>query len=208
MSVAEGEISEVRVVTVERSFADRVVPHRRMLVAGSVTLVVIVLICVFLVVRSLPAIRRVGFVDYLTTMEWRASADPPVYGVAALMYGTVVVAVIALVIAVPLAIGAALCINEYAPRRLRRPLTSLVDLLAAIPSVIYGIWGLVYPAPDDGGLRRLDGRLPGFHPHLPPDVAHVPRLDVQRRAGGVVHGPADRDGDRPRGVQPGAAHRV
>ena len=64
--------------------------------------------------------RRVGIVDFLTTKEWRANADPPVFGVAALMYGTVVVAVIALVIAVPFAIGAALCINEYAPRRLRR----------------------------------------------------------------------------------------
>lgn len=148
-SVDSGE--ESRQIKVERAKVDRF--YRLVaLLAGSVTLVVIVLIFVFLISRSWSAIRQVGILDFLTTKEWQASADPPVFGVAALLYGTVVVAAIALVIAIPLAIGAALCINEYAPLRLRRILTGLIDLLAAVPSVIYGIWGLKFLVPEMEGF--------------------------------------------------------
>ena len=112
--------------------------------AGSVTVVVIVLIFLFLLIRSWPAISKRGIWSFLTTQEWLITRDPPIYGAAALLYGTTLVAVIALVIAVPLAVGSALYINEYAPRRLRGIMTSLIDLLAAVPSVIYGIFGITF----------------------------------------------------------------
>lgn len=135
-----------RAIQVRRSAPDRI--YRALtLSAGLTTLVTIGLIFAFLVVQSAPAIRRVGLWDFLTTKEWSISRDDPVFGAAALLYGTVIVATIALAIAVPLAIGTALCINEYTPRRLRRVLISLVDLLAAVPSVIYGMWGLLYLSP-------------------------------------------------------------
>jgi phosphate transport system permease protein len=64
-----------------------------------------------------------------------------VFGVAALLFGTVMIALVALVVSVPLAVGTALYIAEYAPGRVRGPLVSLVDLMAAVPSIVYGLWG-------------------------------------------------------------------
>ena len=79
---------------------------------------------------------------------------------------TAVIAVIALALAIPFAIGASLFITEYAPRELRRPLTSLVDLLAAVPSLIYGLWGRFFLQP------QLHRREPVAHVHsrLRPDL--------------------------------------
>jgi phosphate transport system permease protein len=148
MTVVDAALAEEapRTIEVQRSFADRV--YRGVaLGSGLMTLVTIALICLFLVVQSWPAIERVGIWDFLTTKEWNVTAAEPVYGAAALLYGTVLIATIALVIAIPLSVGAALFINEYAPRTIRKWLTSMIDLLAAIPSVIYGMWGVVYLAP-------------------------------------------------------------
>ena len=74
------------------------------------------------------------------------------------------ISAIALLLAVPVAIAVALYINEYAPRRLRRPLTALVDLLAAVPSVIYGLWGLAY----------LQDHLVGFSGWLTDKLGFIP----------------------------------
>ncbi len=103
----------------------------------------LVLIGIFLVLQSAPAFRLAGW-TFLTTQTWSPDGLSHRFGVAAVLYWTVVIAAIALVIAVPVSITTALFINEYAPRRIRRALTALVDLLAAIPSVIYGIWGLAF----------------------------------------------------------------
>lgn len=159
--------SDARELRVERSRADRV--YRAVaLASGSVTLVVIALIFVFLVVRSWPALRAVGIWDFLTTREWRAGEDPPHFGVAALLYGTVLVALIAVAIAVPVAIGSALFINEYAPRWARRTIVGLVDLLAAVPSVVYGVWGFTYLMPAMEGPTRWIATYFDFIPFFRP----------------------------------------
>ena len=69
------------------------------------------------------------------------------FGILPFIYGTIVTSVIALIIAVPLSVGVALFVTEYAPKRLRTPITCAVDLLAAVPSVIYGLWGLLVVLP-------------------------------------------------------------
>ena len=79
-----------------------------------------------------------GF-KFLTTSDWQP--DRQHFGIAAVLTGTVVIAVIAVAIALPLAMGAALFITEVAPPRLRSLLVALIDLMAAVPSVVYGIWG-------------------------------------------------------------------
>lgn len=107
---------------------------------GSTTLVLMVLIGVFLALRALPAFQHQGW-SFFTETKWNPSPDGGVFGIAALMLGTVLIAAVAIAIATPIALATALFITEYAPTRLRKPLTSLVDLLAAIPSLIYGIWG-------------------------------------------------------------------
>jgi phosphate transport system permease protein len=86
-----------------------------------------------------PALSQFGF-SFLTSSEW----DPVQrhFGAAPAIYGTIVTSIIALVIATPLALGVAIFLSEYAPRWLRQPVAFFVDLLAAIPSVVYGLWGI------------------------------------------------------------------
>ncbi len=108
--------------------------------AGWLTLAIMGLIGGFLFYQSLDAFRYEGF-TFFTETRWITSVSGGRFGIAAVLLGTVVIAVVALVLAVPTAIGTALFITEYAPKRIRAILTSLVDLLAAVPSLIYGIWG-------------------------------------------------------------------
>ena len=91
-----------------------------------------------------PAFRQFGF-GFLTSSEW----DPVHlnFGAAPAIFGTLVSSLIALVIATPLALGVAIYLSEYAPRWLLQPLAFFVDLLAAIPSVVYGLWGIFVLVP-------------------------------------------------------------
>ena len=91
-----------------------------------------------------PALHQFGFA-FLTSSDW----DPVKlrFGAAPAIYGTIVSSVIALVLATPLALGVAIYIAEFAPRWLRQPVGFLVDLLAAIPSVVYGLWGIFVLVP-------------------------------------------------------------
>lgn len=131
---------EPLVIEVQRSAADRAyrIAART---AGAFTLGVMGLIGTFLFVRALPALRTAKW-SFFTEKGWNPNAGR--FGIPALLLGTVLIAAVALMIAVPLSIGAALFLAEYAPRRLRRPLTVLVDLLAAVPSLVYGLWGFFF----------------------------------------------------------------
>ncbi|MEX5634594.1 phosphate ABC transporter permease subunit PstC [Parafrankia sp. FMc2] len=120
--------------------------------AGVGLLVLIALIALFLVLRASDALGE-NTANFFTTEDWRPNASPPYFGVAALLFGTLISAVIALLIAVPVAVGIALFITIYAPRRLAAGLGYIVDLLAAVPSVIYGLWGLLVLAPHFNGTQ-------------------------------------------------------
>ena len=91
-----------------------------------------------------PALMEFGF-GFLTSSNW----DPVnhQFGAAPAIFGTIVTSIVALVIATPLAIGVAVFLSEYAPPRIRQPVAFLVDLLAAIPSVVYGLWGIFFLIP-------------------------------------------------------------
>lgn len=109
--------------------------------AGLSTFLLMALIGWFLLKGGWPILREEGLA-FFTGFAWNpAGADGAEFGIAAIVYYTIAIAVLALMIAVPLAIGSALFINEYAPRQLRGPLTAMVDLFAAVPSLIYGLWG-------------------------------------------------------------------
>jgi phosphate transport system permease protein len=92
-----------------------------------------------LFVSSLPTIKEFGF-EFLYSDTWDPVAD--VYGAAPMIFGTIVSSILALLMAVPLALGVAIFLTEFAPRWLRGPVGTLVELLAAIPSVVYGLWGI------------------------------------------------------------------
>jgi phosphate transport system permease protein len=102
-------------------------------------LILLAAIIVSLVVGSLPAIKAFGF-GFLGSSEWDPVKEQ--FGALVPIVGTVVTATIALVIAVPVSFGIALFLTELSPRWLRRPLGVAVELLAGIPSIIYGMWGL------------------------------------------------------------------
>ncbi|WP_322748217.1 MULTISPECIES: phosphate ABC transporter permease subunit PstC [unclassified Frankia] len=121
---------------------------------------------VFLLYKALPALRKVGL-SFFTETQWLPSSNT--FGVGAVLLGTILIASVALVVAVPLSICTALFVSEYAPRRLRRPMVSLLDLMAAIPSIVYGLWGFFFLQPRAITVSRwlADhlGWFPFFHTH-------------------------------------------
>lgn len=113
--------------------------------AGLVVLAILVLIAWSTTKEAMPAFRQEGL-GFLTGTEWIPNQG--IYGALPFIYGTLVTSFIALLIAVPVSLGIALYTNEMAPRRIRRPVTYVMDLLAAIPSVVYGLWGILVLAPN------------------------------------------------------------
>jgi phosphate transport system permease protein len=110
------------------------------------------------------AVDRYGF-DFITTSTWDPVAEE--FGAFPLMFGTLLSSLIALLIAVPLSLGVAIYLTEFAPKIVRQPVAFLISLLAAIPSVVYGLWGIFVLIPAlrmtaFPFLRRALGFLPFF----------------------------------------------
>jgi phosphate transport system permease protein len=119
--------------------------------AGLSVLAIMAAVGLLLLVRALQALKVAGF-SFLTTSEWQPDAHR--FGIAAVLLGTVLIALVAMAIATPLAIGTALFISEIAPRQIKQTLVSMVDLMAAVPSVVYGLWGLFFFQGHTVGLAR------------------------------------------------------
>jgi phosphate transport system permease protein len=132
--------------------------------AGVLVLVIMAGIGIFLLVKAIPALR-VNTVSFLTSSQWLPDSESgPKFGIAALTFGTAVSSIIAMCLAVPVGYGIALCLSHYAPRRPASVLAFIVDLLAAVPSIIFGLWGLAWLMPRTEDLWRwLDVHV-GFIP--------------------------------------------
>jgi phosphate transport system permease protein len=111
--------------------------------SGILVLVIIVAIAVFLIAKAVPALRA-DHANFLTYNQWFTSSTPPKFGIAALAFGTLLTAVIALIMAVPVALGIALFLSHYVHKRVATWLGFAIDLLAAVPSVVFGLWGRDY----------------------------------------------------------------
>jgi phosphate transport system permease protein len=118
--------------------------HTAMLACAISVLLIVALIAVELVLRSRPTLAQFGW-KFFTGRNWDPVAGD--FGALPFIYGTLVSSAIALLLAVPLSIGVAVFITEMCPRALRGMLSLLVELLAAIPSVIYGLWAVFVLAP-------------------------------------------------------------
>jgi phosphate transport system permease protein len=133
--------------------------------AGWSVFVITGLILAFLILRASKAFGAMGF-SFLTTSAWITNS-PQHFGIAAILPMGIMIALIAMVIAVPTGIAIALYISEYAPPRLQRVLIALIDLMAAIPSIVFGLWGLLFLEPRilgfDSWLARHLGWIPIFH---------------------------------------------
>jgi phosphate transport system permease protein len=112
--------------------------------AAAAVLVILGGVILSLVLGSIPAIREFGL-SFLTSQSWNPVTDK--FGALAAVYGTLVTSVLAMIIAIPVGIGIAIFLTELCPQSLRRPIGIAIELLAGIPSIIYGIWGLFIFAP-------------------------------------------------------------
>jgi phosphate transport system permease protein len=114
--------------------------------AGLFIVLLIGLVAVFLLIKAIPAIVD-DKSNFLTSRNWDVDGAVLNFGVLPLLWTTVLISLLAMIISVPVAIGIALFISQYAPKRLARPVAYVIDLLAAIPSIIYGIWGITVLGP-------------------------------------------------------------
>lgn len=147
--------------------------------SGIVVLAIMAAVGIFLSIQATQALSKAG-VGFLTTSEWQP--DRAHFGIAAVLTGTILIALIAVVIALPMALGAALFITEVAPPRFRSLFVALIDLMAAVPSVVYGLWGLFFfqgwVIHVSRWLSTWFGWIPIFHvtgadPHSPTASASV-----------------------------------
>ena len=145
-------------------------------IAGFALVVPALLLVIFIAVgiAAWPALRQFGF-SSLGTTEWNPVAGR--FGAAPAIYGTIVSSIIALLVATPLALGVAVFLSELAPRWLRAPVAFAVDLLAAVPSVIYGLWGIFV-------------LIPILRDHVIPLLVGTLHLDVLPLFAGPSYGPS------------------
>jgi phosphate transport system permease protein len=119
-------------------------------------------VAVFLILKAVPAVSH-DKGNFFTAFGWDPQ-ESQIFGIAALAFGTMLASVIALLIGVPVAVGVALYISQYAARRVARPLAYVVDLLAAVPSVVFGLWGAIYLSPNLVGLSEFLNKYLGWIP--------------------------------------------
>lgn len=143
------------------SFGDKIF-RTILFAAAAVILLVVGGMIAMMVSNSLPTLQQFGF-GFLTGTDWNPAMDR--YGALPFIYGTIVSSVVALIISVPISLGIAIFLTEQAPPRVARPIAFLVELLAAIPSVVYGLWGIFVLAPF---IREYVGPfLQGYFGFLP-----------------------------------------
>lgn len=172
-------------VTTSRSpLADEIVGRRRRPgdalfrtstgAAATSTILVLVGTAIFLIIQAWPALSHYGIGSFLSSQRWAPSeavpdkSSPNPYGILQFIYGTLITSIIGMIIAIPTAVAVALYITDVAPRWLRKPLSHIVDLLAAIPSVVYGFWGIfaLVPAlkPIGVAITQTVGKVPIIGP--------------------------------------------
>ena len=141
-------------------------------VIGVLVLVITGAIGLFLGYQSIPTLQRYGL-GFFTENQWQPEND--IIGISSTLLGTLQVALLALSMAFPLALGTALFITEYAPGRTRSALVSLIDLMAAIPSIVWGLWGFFLIQPHAKNIARwlteYAGWVPFFHVDTDPSAA-------------------------------------
>lgn len=165
---------DARVATIEgASRGDRV--YRWVTMGFALVIPVLLLLIGLEIFQSAwPALRRFGW-SFFTSSDWDAVNGR--FGAAPAIYGTIVSSFVALVIATPLAVGVAIFLSEFAPAWLRQPVAFFIDLLAAIPSVVYGLWGFLV-------------LVPFLRDHVMPFVKNDLRLGGLPIFAGVAYGPS------------------
>lgn len=131
--------------------------------AGAFVFVLLGAIAIFLIIKAVPALRA-DQSSFWTTKTWTATSGAAMFGIAAVLFGTVLTSLLALVMAVPLGLGVSIYITEYAPRRIATLLGYVTDMLAAVPSVVYGFWALDFLLHHMIGIQEFLARYLGWIP--------------------------------------------
>ncbi|WP_210415063.1 phosphate ABC transporter permease subunit PstC [Microlunatus elymi] len=144
--------------------------------ASLVIIAIVVFVGVFLLWMAIPSLAA-DQVNFLTSREWQVGDSGNLrFGIAGLLWTTVLSSVVAMLIAVPISVGVALFITQYAPRRLAGPLAFVVNLLAAVPSIVFGLWGIIELAP----------RMQPISSFLEDSLGWIPLFRSGVSAGGTV----------------------
>lgn len=123
-------------------------------IAALMSIAAVLLICVFLFGNGIPAIKQIGFVNFLLGKEWAPSNTPPSFGIFTMIIGSLYVTAGAIVIGVPIGILTAIYLVHYCPKSIYRILKPAIDLLAGIPSIVFGFFGITVIVPL---IRHLAG---------------------------------------------------
>ena len=164
--IEQKQTPEPRVITTELRFTDKV--FRGIVTGGGlISLAILGLIGFFLIYNGFEAIRNAGLA-FLTGFDW-VDAVPEneqlaSYGIGAMLYGTIVTGILAMIMGVPIAVGTALFLSYYAPEWLKKPMVVVVDVMAAIPSIVYGLWGFFVLMPHAEYWAKLIHKYFGFIP--------------------------------------------
>ena len=129
----------------KNQIADRT--FRGVTLAGGATILLILALIAYTITTKSSLIFRTEGLKFFTEKRWAPSASKPVYGALSFIFGTAVTATIAIVLAIPISIGLALFTTQVAPKWLKRPLVALTDMVAVVPSVVFGLWGIIFLAP-------------------------------------------------------------
>ncbi len=164
--IKEKTLPTPRKITTERRFTDKV--FRGVVTSGGlISLVLLGLIGFFLIYNGFEAIRNAGL-GFLTGFEWVDAVpennQPASYGIGAMLYGTIVTGILAMLMGVPVAVGTALFLSYYAPEWIKKPMVVVVDVMAAIPSIVYGLWGYFVLMPHAEYWAKLIHKYFGFIP--------------------------------------------
>lgn len=165
--------------TLQRSALERLPDRALRIVLTALAGLILALIVYFfirLVGQAKPAFAKEGVFGFTFSNNWNVSANR--FGALPLVLGTLITSAIALIIGVPVAVATAIYLTELCPRRVRTPLTVLVELLAAVPSVVYGLWGIFFLAPKLHGAEQwLADRL-SFIPFIGGGLVTIPNYFI------------------------------
>lgn len=155
-----------RVITTEPRKSDRVF-SAVVTSGGFFSLIVLGLISLFLLFNGFNVLKTEG-IKFITGFEWQNAipdgGTPAHYGIGAMLYGTLVLGIIALFFGFPIAVGSALFLSYYAPDWIKKPMVIVIDIMAAIPSVVYGLWGYFVLMPHAEYWAKLIHKYLSFIP--------------------------------------------
>jgi phosphate transport system permease protein len=168
MTTTTGVIPTPREITTEPRRSDRI--FRRVVTLGGLSsLAILGLIALFLGYRGFEVLRQEGF-GFITNSDWSITTDETGnvtdshFGLAAMLVGTLLCSLVAVVIAVPISVLTAIFLNFYCPQWLKKILVTVVDMMAAFPSILFGIWGFLVLMPSVEYWAKLIHRYLGFIP--------------------------------------------